>query len=102
MCRRRRWFILIPTLLLIPLLVGMVPLKLVNKLTHGTCMQCQGTQASQRNCPAHSLISQNHVDVTAVNSASPDQELSSGQATLDAVAEFGYSNIHSAYVPLRC
>ena len=35
MFRRNRWFILIPTLLLIPLLVGMVPMKLANKMARG-------------------------------------------------------------------
>ncbi|MHB8773397.1 MAG: hypothetical protein ACYC7J_20595 [Syntrophales bacterium] len=103
MFHRQRLLIIIPTLLLVPLLVGMVPLKLVNKLAHGkTCTQCQGTQAGQRYCSAHSLISQNQFDATTVNSASPDQGLSPCQEALGAVAESVHPKSQSSSLPLRC
>jgi hypothetical protein len=104
MFHRKRLFILIPTLLLIPLLVGMIPLRLVNKLAHGgTCTQCQGTQGGvQRNCPAHSLISHNHFDAAPVNGTSPDQGLTSFQKALCAVPESIHPYSHSVSTPLRC
>ena len=104
MFRKKKLFILIPVLLLIPLLVGMIPLKLVNKLAHGgPYAQCQDKQGcGQKNCPAHSLISQNHFDAAPVGGTSPVQELTSFQRALCAVPESIHSNIHSVSTPLRC
>ena len=104
MFRKNRLFILIPTLLLIPLLVGMIPLKLVNKLAHGgPYAQCQDKQGcGQKNCSAHSLISQNHFDGATVHSTVLDQGLTSFQKALCAVPESIHPNIHSVSTPLRC
>ena len=105
MFRRKRWFILIPTLLLVPLLVGIIPMKLANKMARGgTCAHSEGKQGcdGQKNCPAHSLISQNHVDAEAVHSASPDQGLTYFQKALCTVPESIHPNIHSVSTPLRC
>lgn len=103
MFHRQRLLIVIPTLLLVPLLVGMVPLKLINKLAHGgTCMQCQATQAGQRSCPAHSLISQNHLDTATADAASPDQRLSACQEALCAVSESVHIHARTSSHPLRC
>ena len=95
MFRRKRLFILIPTLLLIPLLVGMIPLKLANKLAHGgPYTQCQDKQGcGHKNCSAHSLISQNHFDGVTVHSTSPDQGLSYFQKALLAGPESFHSDI---------
>ena len=104
MFSRKRLFILIPTLLLIPLLVGMVPLKLVNKLAHGgPYAQCQDNHGcGDKNCPAHSLISLNHFDGATVHSAVPDQGLTYFQRALSTVPESIHPNIHSVSTPLRC
>ena len=104
MFRRKRWFILIPTLLLLPLLVGMVPLKLVNKLAHGgTCTQCQDKHGGgQKNCSAHSLISQNHFDGATGPSTAPDQGLSYLEKLSFAGPESPHSHIGFTSIPLRC
>jgi len=104
MFHKKRLLILIPTLLLIPLLVGMIPLKLANKMAHGgTCSQSQGKQGCNAgHCQAHSLISYHHFDVEIVNSATPDQGLLYPQEALCAVPESFHPNIHSVSTPLRC
>jgi hypothetical protein len=104
MFRRKRFFILIPTLLLIPLLVGMIPLKLANKLAHGgTCTQCQEKHGcGHKNCSAHSLISQNHFDGVTDHSTSPDQGLSYLQEALPIGSESFHSHISFTSIPLRC
>ena len=105
MFRRKRWFILIPTLLLIPLLVGMVPMKLANKMARGgTCTQSEGKQGcgGHKNCSAQSLVSQNHLDAVAVNVSSLDQGLSYCQEALCAVPESVHSSDQTLSIPLRC
>jgi len=105
MFRRKRWFILIPTLLLVPLLVGMAPMKLANKMARGgTCAHAEGKQGcgGAKNCSAHSLISQNHFDAEAVNSSSPDQGLFHCQEALCAIPGSVDSNVQSLPIPLRC
>lgn len=105
MFRRKRWLILIPTLLLVPLLVGMAPMKLANKMARGgTCAHSEGKQGcgGQKNCSAHSLISQNHFDAEAVNSSSPDQGLYYCQEALCAVPESVHCTIQTLSIPLRC
>jgi hypothetical protein len=104
MFRRKKLFILIPTLLLIPLLVGMIPLKLINKLAHGgPHTQCQDKHVcGHKNCSAHSLISQNHFDGAAVHSTAPDQGLSHLQTALPISAESFHSHISLTPTPLRC
>lgn len=101
---RKRLFILIPALLLIPLLVGMIPLKLANKLAHGgPFTQCQDNHGcGHKNCPAHSLISQNHFDGATVHSTAPDQGLSYLQKAFFAGPESSHSHIGFTSTPLRC
>ncbi|MDA8126208.1 MAG: hypothetical protein M0009_13600 [Deltaproteobacteria bacterium] len=104
MFRRNKWLILIPTLLLIPLLVGMVPMKLANKMAHGgNCAQSEGKEGcgGQKNCSAHSLISQNHFDAAIVSTTSPDQGLGYCQEALYAVPESVHSSIQIFSIPLR-
>ena len=104
MFRRKKLLILIPTLLLIPLLVGMIPLKLANKLAHGgPYAQCQDKNGcSQKNCSAHSLISQNHFDGVTAQSTSPDQDLLYLQKALPIGLESFHSHISFTSIPLRC
>jgi len=103
MFRRKRLFILIPALLLIPLLLGMIPLKLTNKLAHGgPFTQCQDNHGCGHNCSAHSLISQNHFDGVTDHSTSPDQGLSYLQKALSFGPESFHSHICFTSIPLRC
>jgi hypothetical protein len=105
MFRRKELLILIPTLLLIPLLVGMAPMKLANKMAHGgTCAHSESKQGcgGNKNCSAHSLISQNHFDTEAVNSASPDQGLSYCHEAFCTVPESIHPIIQILSIPLRC
>ena len=105
MFRRKRWFILIPTLLLVPLLVGMAPMKLANKMARGgTCAHAEGKQGcgGAKNCSAHSLMSQNHFDAVAVNVPSPDQGLSCCQEALGVVPGSVHTDIQTLSIPLRC
>jgi len=105
MFRRKRWFILIPTLLLLPLLVGMVPMKLANKMARGgTCAHSEGKQGcdGHKNCSAHSLISQNHFDGVTVPSTAPDQGLSYLEKLSFAGPESFHSHIGFTSIPLRC
>lgn len=104
MFSRKRLFTLIPALLLIPLLVGMIPLKLANKLAHeGPYTKCQDRQGcDHKNCPAHSLISQNRFDGITVDSTTPDQEPSYLQKAFLIGPESFHSNISLTSIPLRC
>jgi hypothetical protein len=105
MFRKKRLFILIPTLLLIPLLVGMVPMKLANKMARGgTCEQSEGKQgcSCHKNCPAHSLISQNHFDGIAVPSAAPEQGLLYLEKLYFPESEFFHCQVGFTSIPLRC
>ncbi len=101
---KEKLLILIPTLLLIPLLLGMIPLKLANKLAHGgTCTQCQDKNAcGHKNCSAHSLISQNHFEGVTGHSTPLDQGLLYLQKALPIGSESIYSNISFTSIPLRC
>ena len=104
MFRRKRLFILIPALFLIPLLAGMIPLKLANKLAHGgPYTQCQDNHGcGHKNCSAHSLISHNHFDGVTDHSTSPDQGLSYLQKALHVGSESFNSHIDFTSIPLRC
>lgn len=102
MFRRNRLFILIPALLLIPLLLGMVPLNMSHKLAQGGPF-AQGNQSCGcNNCPAHSLISHNHFDAAIVSDTTPDQVLTYFQKALCAVPESIHPDNHSVFTPLRC
>jgi hypothetical protein len=104
MFRKKRLFILIPTLLLIPLLLAMTPLKIVNKLSHaGPLAQSQSKQGcSHKNCFSQSLISQNYFDAATVDAKSSDHEVSYLLKAINAVPEPFHSNIHITSNPLRC
>jgi hypothetical protein len=102
MFRKKRLFILIPVLLLIPLLLGMIPLNMAHKLAQGGPF-AQGNQGCTcKNCPAHSLISHNHFDAAPVGGTSPDQGVTSLQKALCAVPESIHPSIHFVSTPLRC
>jgi len=102
MLGRRKLLLLIPTILLIPILLGMTPLNMAHKLASGGAFtHCKQAQWSNH-CPFHSLIS--HEDPTIVNlNVTPlDQESTPSfdiqVLDLDSI----HSNITFNSVPLRC
>ena len=103
MVRRKRLLTLIPALLLIPILLGLVPLKMAHKLAQGGPFSQSSQSCNCNNCPAHSLISHNHFDAVAANATPTGQALLYSQRVLYAVPESIFSNIHfSSSIPLRC
>jgi len=102
MFRKKRLFIMIPALLLIPILLGMIPLNMAHKLAHGGAF-AQGSQGCNcKNCPAHSLISHNHFDAEALNPASPDQGLSYCHEAFCTIPESTHPSVQILSIPLRC
>ena len=102
MVRRKRLLTLIPALLLIPILLGMIPLKMAHKLAQGGPFSQSSQGCNCNNCPAHSLISHNHFDAVAIDSTSPNQGLPYSQEILYAAPEFFHSQNHFNFIPLRC
>ena len=105
MLRRKKLFILIPALLLIPILLGMMPLKMAHKLAQGGPFTHSSPGSNCNNGPAHSLISHayKHFDTVTVNSTPEDQVIMSSQRVLHAVPESIFHHIHfSSAIPLRC
>jgi len=106
MFSKKRLFILIPTLVLIPLLLAMTPLKLVNKLSHAVPLAQSQSQSKQgcshKNCFSQSLISQNYFDAATVEAESSDNEVSYLLKAINALPEPFHSNIHITSIPLRC
>ena len=105
MLRRKKILTLIPALLLIPILMGMSPLKMAHKLAQGGPFTQSSQGCTCHNCPAHSLISHthNHFDAVAANATPANQALLYAQSALYAAPEVISSNIHfSSSTPLRC
>jgi hypothetical protein len=104
MFRKVRVFILIPALLLIPLLLGTIPLKLMNKVAHG------GPFADSRNkqecckkdCPSHSLITQINFDTAVLDALSSGHEILHLLEVLNAGSALFSSDVILAPMPLRC
>jgi hypothetical protein len=102
MVRRHRLLILIPAILLLPILLGMVPLNIAHRLASGgPFTHCKQAQL-KNNCLFHSAVS--HDDPTIVNlDLTPlDLELT---PTLDIQAldpESVPCNVTFNSVPLRC
>jgi len=104
MFRKKRLFIIIPTLVLIPLLLAVTPLRLVNKLSHTVPhAQSQSKQGcNYKNCFSQSIISQNYFDSATVDAKSSDPEVSYLLKASNAMPESFHSNIHITSIPLRC
>ena len=104
MFRKKRLFILLPALLLIPLMLGMMPLNMAHKMAQkGPFTQSHSKQGCDgRICTAHSLISHFHFDAIAVTSTASNQGLPYFQEALCAAPESILPNFHSVSNPLRC
>jgi hypothetical protein len=103
MLSRRRRYILIPAIILIPILLGMIPLNMAHRLASGgSSTHCKQAQLSNR-CLFHSVISQ-HNDSTIVNLESTpvgqESTITLDIRMLDLDPIHSNTTIHS--VPLRC
>lgn len=92
MLHRKKLLILIPSLLLIPMLLGMISLKMEHKLSH----------YSYNNHSSHSLIFDTDVDVVTVDSLSSNQGLPYLQEILPMAPVFIHSHQYFNSIPLRC
>ena len=103
MSRRHKLLILIPAIILIPIILGMIPLNMAHKLASG-CPSAHCKQAQWSNqCLFHSVISP-HNDSTIVSliSTTLGQE---SVPTFDIQVldpDSIHSNITFNSVPLRC
>jgi hypothetical protein len=100
MLRRRKLLILIPTIILIPVLLGMTPLNLFHKLS-SPCPFAQEKQIQRASsCLFHSLVSQDDLNIVSLNSSPLGQE-STPLFHLE-IHNSTHSNISLISVPLRC
>jgi hypothetical protein len=102
MLGRHKLLLLIPTILLIPILLGMTPLNMAHNLASGGLFtHCKQAQWSNY-CPFHSLISHDDPTIVNLNLTPLDQE---STPTLDIQVldpDSVHSNITFNSVPLRC
>ena len=104
MFHKKRLFVVIPTLVLIPLILAVTPLKLVNKFSHvAPFAQGQTKQGcNYKNCFSQSLISHNYFDSAIVDAKSSDPETSYLLKVLTCIPETFNFDIHNTSIPLRC
>ncbi|HUH65617.1 MAG TPA: hypothetical protein VLZ07_04220 [Syntrophales bacterium] len=104
MFRKKRFFVLIPALALIPLLLGMTPIKLVNKMAHAKPFaQNHGKQGCVlKNCFSQSLISQNQFDAATIDAELSDIETLYSAKFCSAAPESLHFVVHVSTIPLRC
>jgi hypothetical protein len=102
MVRRHKLLILIAAIILIPILLGMIPLNMANKLASGAPFtHCKQAQCNDH-CPFLLLISYDNPTIVNLNLTPLDQESTPTLdiQVLDPVSI--YSNITFNSVPLRC
>jgi hypothetical protein len=102
MLGRHKLLLLIPTILLIPILLGLTPVRMAHRLANG-CPLAQGKQIQTCNAnPFHSLISHNDPIIVNLNLTLLDQELTSIFDIQALGTDSIHSNITFNFVPLRC
>jgi hypothetical protein len=102
MLGRHKLLILIPTIILIPILLGMIPLNMAHKLASGgPFTHCKQAQWSNY-CPFHSLISHDDPTIMHLNLTPLDQESTPTFHIQVLALDFIHSNITFNSVPLRC
>jgi len=102
MSGRHKLLILIPAILLIPVLLGMIPLNMAHRLASGgPFTHCKQAQWSNQ-CPFHSLISHDDPTIVNLNLTALDQEPTSTSDIHVLDPDSTQSNITSDSVPLRC
>jgi hypothetical protein len=102
MLGKHKLLFLIPTILLIPVLLGMTPLNMAHRLaTGGPFTHCKQAQWSNY-CPFHSFISHDDPTTISLDSTRVDRE---STPTVHAQV-FAFDLVHSYTsvnsVPLRC
>ena len=91
---------LIPAIILIPLLLGLIPLNIAHKLSKGTpFVPCKQMQLG--NCPFNSLVSQDEHTVAALNSTREHESTPADDFIVLDIDSI-YHNIFLHSVPLRC
>lgn len=99
---RHKLLILIPAILLIPILLGMMPLNMVHKLASGGPFT-HGKQVRLSNhCLFHSVTSHHDPTVVTLNSAPIDQEAIPASYFHLTDSKSIHSMVSLNSVPLRC
>ena len=102
MLRRHKLLLLIPTILLIPILLGMTPLNMAHKLASGgPFTHCKQAQWSNH-CPFHSIASHNDLTVGILGTSPLVQESLPVQEFEILLLESVHSNINLNSTHLRC
>jgi len=102
MSGRHKLLILIPAILLIPVLLGMIPLNMAHRLASGgPFTHCKQAQWSNQ-CPFHSLISHDDPTIVNLNLTALDQEPTPTSDIRVLDPDSTHSNITFNSVPLRC
>jgi hypothetical protein len=102
MLGRHKLLLLIPTILLIPILLGMTPLNMAHKLASGgPFTHCKQAQWSNH-CPFHSLISHDDPTIVNLNLTPLDQDLTPSFDMQVLDSDSICSSITFNSVPLRC
>ena len=101
MASKHRLLILIPAIILIPLLLGLIPLNIAHKLSKGDpFVHCK--QMRLGNCPYNSLVSQDEHTVASQHSTRLGQESTAADDFIVLEIDSIYHNISLYSVPLRC
>jgi hypothetical protein len=102
MLSRRKLLLLIPAILLIPILIGMIPLNMAHRLASGGPLShCKQAQWSNQ-CPFHSIASHDDPTIVNLNLTSLDQESTPTSDIQVLDPDSIHSNLTLNSVPLRC
>ena len=102
MLGRHKLLILIPAIILIPILLGMTPLNLANRLSSSGAL-AQGKQACWSNyCPFHSIASHDNQILANLSLATVYEVSPSTQESRISLLDSFHSNTFFNPVPLRC
>jgi len=102
MLGRHKLLLLIPTILLIPILLGLTPVRMAHRLANG-CPLAQGKQIQTCNAnPFHSITSHDDPIIVNLNSTPLDQESTPASDIQILDPDSVHSNITLNSVPLRC
>ena len=102
MLGRNKLLFLIAAIILIPILLGMTPLNMANRLASGgPFTHCKQAQWSNH-CPFHSIISHDDPTIINLNLTSLDQESTPTFDIRVLDPDSTHSNITFSSVPLRC
>ena len=102
MLGRPKLLLLIPTILLIPILLGMTPLNVAHNLASGGLFtHCKQAQLSNY-CPFHSLISRDDPTIVNLNPTPLDKESTSTFDIKVLDPDSIHFDITFNSLPLRC